>query len=156
MSAPSGDLIYCIRAWQIDDKSLVAQVSVDEMADFSLYAKEIYSLAADARSVSSDRLCRIITANDLAGVSLFSDATFRNSLSTASKISSPVYPELARETLVLNLPPLLNALVTFLFLQAALPLLNFPPAVAKKIRFAKAPLTLPTPPESFRTTTDEP
>lgn len=61
------------------------------------------------------------------------DATFRNALSASSKQANSLYPNLAGPTLLLNLPPLLGALV-----KVFKPL--FPEAVQKKLKFEQGPL----------------
>ena len=100
----SGDLVYCIRAGQINDKDLMAKVTVEEMSDFFLYAKEVNTAVADKRSMETGKLCRICTANDLSGVNLFGDASFRKALSMSSTKASEVYPAISAETFLLNLP----------------------------------------------------
>ena len=46
------------------------------MVDFFLYAKEIHSLVANARSKQSGRLCNVIFANDITGTRKPPDALF--------------------------------------------------------------------------------
>jgi len=134
-TSSAGDLVYCIRAGKIDDVALMSKLSEEQMVDFFLYCKEINSQVADERSIATDKLVRVITANDLSGVKLIGgDATFRNSLSAASKKATELYPELSGPTLLLNLPPLVGALV-----KVFTPL--FPPVVRKKIKFAKGVLS---------------
>mmetsp|Transcript_28901 Transcript_28901/g.42842 ORF Transcript_28901/g.42842 Transcript_28901/m.42842 type:complete len:304 (+) Transcript_28901:36-947(+) len=132
-TSTQGDLVYCIRAGQIDDLALMTKISVEDMADFFLYCKEVNSIVANKRSLSSDRLVTIITANDLSGVSLFGDATFRKALSAGSKKASTLYPSLNGPTLLLNLPKLLGGLV-----KLFTPL--FSAEVRKKLRFEQGPL----------------
>jgi hypothetical protein len=84
--------------------------------------------------MQSDRLCRVALANDLSGVSLFnSSPDFRKALSQSSTIAASVYPSVNRETLLLNLPKLLSALVK-LFKPI------FPKTVQKKLKFCNGPL----------------
>ena len=129
-----GDLVYCIRAGKIDDKSLMSRISVDQMVDFFLYCKEIQSLVANSKSLETDRLVRVVTCNDLTGVKLVGgDTTFRSALSAASTKGNGLYPSLNGPTLLLNLPKLLGALV-----KIFTPL--FPAAVRKKLKFEKGPL----------------
>jgi len=124
-----GDLVYCICAGKIDDTSLMSRVSLDQMVAFFLYCKEIHSLVANARSLEQDKLIRVITCNDLTGVKLVGgDSSFRNALSVASNKANGLYPSLAGPTLLLNLPPLLGALV-----KIFTPL--FPPEVRKRLKF---------------------
>ena len=103
------------------------------MSDFFLYAKEVNTAVADARSMSSGRFCRICTANDLSGVNLFGPASFRKALSLSSTKASTLYPAIAAETFLLNLPRLLNALV-----KLFKPL--FPKTVQAKLKFRQGPL----------------
>ena len=124
-----GDLVYCIRAGKIDDVSLMSELTVEQMVDFFIYCKEINSQVADMRSLSTDQLVRVITANDLTGIQLIGgDKTFRTALSDASSKANGLYPELSGPTLLLNLPALVGTLV-----KVFTPL--FPPAVRKKIKF---------------------
>jgi hypothetical protein len=112
-SSSNGDLVYCIRAGKIDDRSLMGSLaSVDNLVDFFLYCKEINALVANARSLKMDKLLYVLTVNDLAGVQLIGgDSSFRDALSAASKQANPMYPELSGPTLLLNLPRLVSALV---------------------------------------------
>ncbi|KAL1514944.1 hypothetical protein AB1Y20_004020 [Prymnesium parvum] len=129
----SGDLCYIIRAGAIDDGALMAEVSEAQVVDFFLYAKEVNRVVADARSAATGRLVRVVTANDLSGVDLFGDATFRKALSASSKKADEIFPSLNGPTLLLNLPFLANALV-----KLFTPL--FPPKVRAKLKFEKGPL----------------
>lgn len=130
---PNNDLLYCIRAGFIDDKGLMAQVSVDELVDFFLYVKEVHHLVANARSLQQDRLLTVVTANDLTKVPLVGGSSdFRQALSKSSKLATQHYPGLAGPTLLLNLPKLLAALV-----KLFTPL--FPPAVNARLKFAESP-----------------
>lgn len=130
-----GDLIYCIRAGQIDDNALMNLVSVEQLKDFFLYAKEVNALVSLQRSFANDKLCYVITANDLKGVPLVGgSALFRKALSAASKESDTFYPTTNGPTLLLNLPPLLSALV-----KLFTPL--FPESVKARLRFEQGPLS---------------
>lgn len=127
------DLIYCIRAGQIDDNKLMATVSIAQMVDFFLYAKEVNALVANDRSVEQDRLVTVLTANDLSGVKLLGgSADFRKALSESSATANELYPATSGPTLLLNLPPLLGALV-----KLFTPL--FPKAVNDRLKFANGP-----------------
>ena len=130
----AGDgLIYAIRAGDIDDKALMSAVSVDELADFFLYAKAINERACSAISKKTGTLATVTTVNDLAGVDLLGDASFRNALSAASKRGDAFFPGLSGPTVLLNLPRLLGALV-----KLFTPL--FPESVRAKLRFERFPL----------------
>jgi hypothetical protein len=130
----TGDLLYCVRAGRIDDNRLLSEVSADDLVDFFLYVKEVHRLAADRRSLETDRLVRVVTANDLAGVPLVGgSAEFRKALGRSSKLAASLYPaSLSGPTLLLNLPRLLGALV-----RLFTPL--FPPAVNARLKFADCP-----------------
>jgi CRAL/TRIO domain len=129
----NGDLVYCIRAGLIKDNELLKEVSVDQLVEFFLYVKEVLNIVANKRSLESDRLLCVITANDLTSVPLIGgSADFRQALSKSSKLANQLYPSLAGPTLLLNLPKLLTALV-----KLFTPL--FPPAVNKRLKFADAP-----------------
>jgi hypothetical protein len=134
LDSTGGDLIYCIRAGKIDDNQLLSTVTTDELVEFFLYVKEIHSLVANQRSLETDRLLRVVTANDLTNVPLVGgSAEFRQALSRSSKLASSLYPSnLSGPTLLLNLPKLLSALV-----KLFTPL--FPPAVNARLKFANAP-----------------
>jgi CRAL/TRIO domain len=108
--------------------------NVNQLVDFFVYSKEVNALVANQRSLASDKLVCLVTANDLSGVKLIGgDATFRTALSSASKISSKLYPTLNGPTLLLNLPALLGALA-----KLFTPL--FPPEVRKRLKFEQGPL----------------
>jgi hypothetical protein len=122
--------LYCIRAGMIDDKSLMSLIDVDSLVDFFIYSKEIISLAADDRSLTSDRLSNVLTVNDLNGLQLIGgDSTFRDALSASSKKANELYPALGGPTLLLNLPRLVSALV-----KVFTPL--FPKKVREKLKFS--------------------
>jgi len=127
-----GDLVYCIRAGKISDNDLMASVTVDEMKDFFLYAKEVNALVSYQRSEESDRLCQVLTANDLDGVKLVGGSKeFRTALGNSSKVAAVVYPRTINgPTLLCNLPGILNALV-----KLFTPL--FPESVKARLKFAK-------------------
>ena len=130
-----GDLVYMIRAGKIADNDLMSAVTVDQMTDFFLYAKEVNALVSYQRSMDSNRLCNVLTANDLAGVKLVGGSSdFRTALGDSSKVAAVVYPKTINgPTLLCNLPRLLNALV-----KLFTPL--FPESVKARLKFA----TLPT------------
>jgi hypothetical protein len=126
------DLVYCIRAGGIDDVRLMQAVSVPQLVEFFLYVKEINALVCDWRSRTSDQLIYTITCNDLSGVKLLGgSADFRQALSQSSKLAATVYPpSYTGPTLLLNLPPLLSALV-----QLFTPL--FPESVKARLKFSQ-------------------
>jgi hypothetical protein len=129
------DLVYCIRAGYIDDVGLMSSVSIDEMVNFFLYAKEVNSIVANIRSEQLDKLLCIVTCNDLSNVKLIGGSSdFRKALSTSSTIANDVYSSsYSGPTLLLNLPLLVAALV-----QLFTPL--FPKAVKDRLKFQQGPL----------------
>mmetsp|Transcript_15779 Transcript_15779/g.19225 ORF Transcript_15779/g.19225 Transcript_15779/m.19225 type:complete len:297 (+) Transcript_15779:41-931(+) len=129
----AGDLVFCIRAGGIDDQALMSKIDSDQLVEFFLYCKEVNSIVADLRSAQTDRLVTVVVMNDLSGVKLLGDATFRNALSASSKQATDLYPALNGPTMLVNLPRLLGALV-----KLFTPL--FPEAVRKKIKFERGPL----------------
>lgn len=132
-NAAEDGLIYAIRAGQVDDKRLMASVTPEELADFFLYAKSVNERVCAALAARTNRLSDVVTVNDLSGVDLFGDASFRNALSVASKRGDKIFPGLAGPTILLNLPPLVRTLV-----KIFTPL--FPASVQKRLKFAKYPL----------------
>merc|ERR1711935_915137 len=118
LSTAKGDLVYVIRASGVDDKTMMSKVSVDQVVDFFLYAKEVHSLVANARSKQSGRLCNVIFANDL---------------TASSKSFEKLYPGLAGPTMILNLPFILQA-----FVGLFKPL--FPKSVQARLKFTQAPV----------------
>ena len=133
-SSSKGDILYCIRAGKIDDNALMSKVSVDEMVKFFLYSKEIIALAANDKSLATDKLSYVLTVNDLSGLKLIGgDATFRTALGDSSKQANELYPALGGPTLLLNLPRLVSAIV-----KLFTPL--FPEKVREKIKFEQGPL----------------
>lgn len=134
-SSRAGDLIYCIRAASIDDTALMNTISVEDLSKFFLYTKEVNAAVANQRSIDSDRLVCVCTANDLSGIKIVGgSAEFRKALSAASQRANELYPSLSGPSLLLNLPRLLTALV-----KIFTPL--FPEEVRKKIKFARGPLS---------------
>jgi hypothetical protein len=133
-TSSNNDLVYCIRAGQIDDVGLMEAVSVDELTDFFLYVKEVNAIVVNQRSEATDKLWKVVTMNDLKGVKLIGgSATFRQALSASSKQSVNLHPATAGPTLLLNLPTLLSAIV-----KLFKPL--FPAEVQRRLKFAQGPL----------------
>jgi hypothetical protein len=64
-STEDGDLVYVIRASQIDDKAMMDVCTVEQVCDFFMYAKEVHNLVANERSVKSGRMCSVLFANDI-------------------------------------------------------------------------------------------
>jgi hypothetical protein len=128
----AGDLVYCIRAGKVDDNALMATVTIDQLKEFFLYVKEVNARVSFQRSIDTDRLCTVLTANDLSGVKLVGgSADFRTALSESSKVAATIYPKTINgPTLLVNLPGLLNALV-----KLFTPL--FPESVKARLKFAK-------------------
>ena len=120
----------------------MAAVTVDEMIEFFLYVKEVNALVSFQRSMESDRLCTILTVNDVAGVKLLGGSSdFRTALSGSSKQAASIYPSTINgPTLLCNLPRLLNALV-----KLFTPL--FPETVKARLKFC--PLKALSSPESL-------
>ena len=130
----SGDLVYCISAGRIDDVKLMREISVEDIVDFFLYTKEVNAIVSNMRSLQSDRLIKVLTANDLSGVKLIGgDATFRKAIGLASTKANQLYPNLNGPTFLLNLPKLVSALV-----KLFTPL--FPEEVNRRLKFAQGPL----------------
>ena len=128
----TNDLLYCIRAGFINDKEMMQSVTKDQLVEFFLYVKEIHHLVANDMSLKQNQLVQVITANDLTKVQLVGgSADFRQALSQASQQSSQVYPHLNGPTLLLNLPRLLNQLVSIFTVL-------FPASVKKRLKFGKA------------------
>ena len=63
-------------------------VNVDQITEYFIYCKEVINIVANKRSMATDTFVSVITANDLSGISLTGDATFRKALSAGSKQSS--------------------------------------------------------------------
>jgi hypothetical protein len=127
--------VKVIRASAIDDKALMSTVSAGELTEFFLFSYEANALVIDAATRENGKLFKGVTVNDLSGIDLFGDATFRNALSAASKQANAVgYGGYNDATILVNLPKLLGALV-----KLFKPL--FPPAVQKKLKFEQGPLS---------------
>ena len=125
---PSNDLLYIVKAGNVDDKELMKSVSVDQLTEFYTYAKEVQFLLSDRCSRTSDTLQSVVTLNDLSGTNLLGSSDFRNVLSKVSKQTSIYYPLLSRATVLANLPRLLTALA-----KIFTPL--FPPNIQRKLKF---------------------
>mmetsp|Transcript_40421 Transcript_40421/g.91238 ORF Transcript_40421/g.91238 Transcript_40421/m.91238 type:complete len:380 (-) Transcript_40421:185-1324(-) len=128
-----GDLASLIRASAIDDKKLMDEVSVDELVEFFLYAREVNFLIAEERTRAAGRIIKLLAVNDLSNVSKFPDDRFQKALTGSSKMATTLYPGLSGPTVILNLPGIVRLLVTFLT-----PL--FPGAVQSRLKFAKGPM----------------
>lgn len=132
VSTKVGDLVTCIRASTIDSEALMKEVSEEEMTEFFIYAREVNSAIAELRT-RAGHVCRLISANDLTGVSKFPDQAFQNALTGSAKKAVTLYPGYSGPTVLLNLPWLARMLVSVLT-----PL--FPGAVRDKIKFARTPM----------------
>lgn len=131
----ANDLCFCICAGKIDDTALMSSLdSPDQMVDYFVYSKEVNACVANRRSLESDKLVYVVVANDLSGVKLIGgDKSFRTALSDSSKVANNLYPSLNGPSLLLNLPPLLGALV-----KLFTPL--FPEKVRQRLKFERGPL----------------
>ncbi|KAL7540594.1 hypothetical protein ACHAXR_010234 [Thalassiosira sp. AJA248-18] len=132
-STADGDLVYVIRASQIDDKAMMDKVSVEQVCDFFLYAKEVHNIIANQRSATTGRMCSVIFANDIVGVRKAPDKRFSQALTSSSDQYESLYPSLAGPTMILNLPLILQAFVGLLK-----PL--FPKSVQERLVFKRAPV----------------
>jgi hypothetical protein len=103
---PRGDVMFLMNHGQIDDKALMKSISSPkDVVDFMIYAKEVNSIMANQRSLESDRLAFVLTANNLNGASLATgDRGFRNALNESARLAAKHYPSLTGPTLMLNLP----------------------------------------------------
>merc|ERR1711871_894262 len=95
----------------IDDTKMMRQVSVTQLTEFLLYVKEIHALVADARSARTGRLCTVVFANDISGISRIPDRKFSQALTQSSEQYEKLSPSLAGATLITNLPFILQAFV---------------------------------------------
>ncbi|CAE6940215.1 unnamed protein product [Symbiodinium natans] len=116
-----------------DSEKLMKEVSEEEMTEFFIYAREVNSAMAELRTRATGHVCRLISANDLTGVSKFPDQSFQNALTGSAKRAVTLYPGYSGPTVLLNLPWLARMLVSILT-----PL--FPGAVREKIKFARGPM----------------
>lgn len=132
MSTAEGDLVYVIRASLIDDKKMMRQVSVAQLTEFLLFVKEIHALVADQRSARTGRLCTVVFANDLSGISQIPDQKFSQALTQSSEQYEKLYPSLAGVTMITNLPFILQA-----FVGLFTPL--FPESLQARLKFVPAP-----------------
>lgn len=137
VSTKVGDLITCIRAATIDSERLMKEVTETEMVDFFLYAREVNTIIAEQRTRATGHVARLISANDLTGVSKFPDQSFQNALTGSAKKAVTLYPGFSGPTVLLNLPWLARMLVSVLT-----PL--FPGAVREKLKFARGPMAYMT------------
>lgn len=129
----SGDLVTCIQAAGINSEKMMKVVTEDEMIEFFIFAREVNTIVAEARTRATGRLVRLVAANDLTGVSSFPDKAFTNALTASAKKALTLYPGFSGPTVILNLPWVARLLVSFLT-----PL--FPGAVRQKLKFAKGPM----------------
>lgn len=133
LSTDSGDLLYVIRAGSINDKAMMDKVTVPQLVEFFLYVKEVHSLVANARSLSTGRLCGVVFANDITGIRNIPDKRFSEALSSSSAQYEKLYPSMAGPTMILNLPFILQA-----FVGLFKPL--FPKSVQARLMFVPAPV----------------
>ena len=92
--------------------ALMSKISVEKIVAFLLYSKEIIALAANDRSLKSNKMAFMLTVSDLSGLKLIGgDASFRSALGDSSKQANEFYPALGGPTLVLDLPKLVRALI---------------------------------------------
>ena len=132
-STEDGDLVYVIRASQIDDKEMMDKCTVEQVCDFFMYAKEVHNIVANERSAKTGRMCSVLFANDISGVRKAPDKRFSKALTSSSDQYEDLYPSLAGPTMILNLPLVLQAFVGLLK-----PL--FPKSVQERLVFKRAPV----------------
>mmetsp|Transcript_24653 Transcript_24653/g.56255 ORF Transcript_24653/g.56255 Transcript_24653/m.56255 type:complete len:321 (+) Transcript_24653:148-1110(+) len=132
-STEAGDLVYVIRASQINDKELMDNASVEQVCDFFMYAKEVHNIIANKRSAETGRMCTVLFANDIVGVRKAPDSRFSKALTSSSDQYESLYPSLAGPTMILNLPLILQA-----FVGLFKPL--FPKSVQERLVFKRAPV----------------
>eukprot|EP00956_Cyclotella_meneghiniana_P000508 scaffold557_cov75-Cyclotella_meneghiniana.AAC.10 len=132
-STEDGDLVYVIRASQIDDKEMMNKCTVEQVCDFFMYAKEVHNIVANERSAKTGRMCSVLFANDISGVRKAPDKRFSKALTSSSDQYEDLYPSLAGPTMILNLPLILQAFVGLLK-----PL--FPKSVQERLLFKRAPV----------------
>jgi hypothetical protein len=133
ISMPNGDLCSCIRASAIDDQKLMDSVTVEQMIEFFLFAREVNFLVAEQRTRLQGRLVQLIAANDLTGVSKLPDDRFQQALTKSSEQATTLYPGFAGPTAILNIPDVARFILQFLT-----PL--FPGAVQQRLKFASGPM----------------
>jgi len=133
ISMPNGDLCSCIRASAIDDQKLMDSVTVEQMIEFFLYAREVNFLVAEQRTRRQGRLVQLIAANDLTAVSKLPDDRFQQALTKSSEQTTTLYPGFAGPTAILNVPEVARFILGFLT-----PL--FPGAVQQRLKFATGPM----------------
>merc|ERR1712232_1340954 len=126
-STEAGDLVYVIRASQIDDKELMDNASVEQVCDFFMYAKEVHNIIANKRSTETGRMCTVLFANDISGVRKAPDSRFSKALTSSSDQYESLYPSLAGPTLILKA-----------FVGLLKPL--FPKSVQERLVFKRAPV----------------
>ena len=126
------DLIYIIKSNMIDDNSMMSKLTVKQVSQFLAYVKEVHHIVANKYSIETNRLCKVIFVNDVSGIMRQPNPDFSKALSVSSKEYEKYYPLLARETLILNLPFILQAFVTLFK-----PL--FPNSIQESLIFKKAP-----------------
>lgn len=112
---------------------MMDKVTVEQVCDFFLYAKEVHNIVANRRSASTGRMCSVIFANDISGVRRAPDSRFSKALTSSSDQYESLYPSLAGPTMILNLPLILQAFVGLLK-----PL--FPKSVQERLVFKRAPV----------------
>lgn len=134
VSTKEGDIVTCIQAATIDSEELMKEVTEKEMVDFFIYAREVNTIIADARTKATGHFTKLIAANDLTGVSKFPDKDFQAALTGSAKLAVTLYPGYSGPTVLLNLPWVARMLVQFLA-----PL--FPGAVRDKLKFARGPMS---------------
>jgi len=133
LSTEAGDLLYVIRASGIDDRAMMNKVPVQHLVDFFLYVKEVHSLVANARTERTGRFCGVVFANDIKGTRNIPDKRFSEALTSSSQQYEKLYPAMAGQTMILNLPFILQA-----FVGLFKPL--FPKSVQERLVFTSAPV----------------
>ena len=125
------DLIYIIKSNMINDNLMMSKLTIEQVSQFLAYVKEIHHIVVNKYSIENDRLCKVIFVNDVSDIMRQPNPEFSKALSVSSKEYEKYYPLLARETLILNLPFILQAFVTLFK-----PL--FPKSIQDSLIFRKA------------------
>jgi hypothetical protein len=103
----NGEPIFVVRLGMCDLRSLMNQYSIDQVAEFLLFEKEIIWRECDAQTRIVGKMVKCVTVIDFAGFSMFgnkSDNRFFKALGKSSKLSSLYYPQLQIKTVSINTP----------------------------------------------------
>jgi len=109
----NGAPVVIVRANLANPKVLLDTVSEEKMIQFLVFQKEICYIKCDELTRKNRKITKILTINDINGVSLFStDKRFFKALGDSSKIADNLFPQLLEKNIMMNPPTIFKIVMS--------------------------------------------